>query len=603
MSSQPDGALPRITFVLSKDEVAETPRASALIIASLAEKFGLTTIATELLGEKHHGLAMEHIIVIFLLYASYGATSVKELKEKAQQDRALARLLEDAQIQSIEDHVLRYFRKRHDLEEHEDLLERFVTHVQDIPRFESRPDGVIALDDSTLVKTGKHMEHIAVVFEHCEKRFCMGYVVVSTCYSDPTKIYPINFEFRIQTEEEQRRTEEGKLKKGAGIDFRRKGALPEWLQVLEKENRLPSTFSLVGNLVNVENFKFLDGRKMPWVGAANERLSLRDLGGKKEWSLEGLKRKALNNKPDVCEGEGFRLYVKEVSLHKYEPEVDFVVVTDLAGQELDVLILQRVPHRERVARILQFFEREGEPEASKLHIGLDLVRRAKEKSRIKAETVAADSWFFVIWFVKELLQIPGIKRVVSKLKVAQMVQYGTQRLRADELWHLSELRFRHERNKHFKWAKLNVGIDGLGQVGVVLVQELDKKRPWRVIAEYIVVCTDPGWSALKIVTSYKLRWGIEVFYRAAKQRFGMTEFHDEVFVAIHFHMTFVFLSYLLTAVLRLTTPDLETFTLGEIIDQYLRTLVRIKKIGRNLIVYVGPGFLELFGNLPPALPP
>lgn len=603
MSDRPQGDLPRITFVAAEDEVAETPRGSAPITAYLVEKFGLVAIAKDLLGDKHHGLAIEHIILIFLLYTAYGATSVKDLKEKAQRDKALERILEGSGIETIEDHVLRYFRKRHDVQTQEALLERFVLQVQDTPRFESRGDGVIALDDSTIGKSGKHMENIAVVFDHCKKQFCFGYVVVSTCYCDKDKIYPINFEFRIRTEEEQRRAEEAKLKKEAGIDFRRKGAFQEWVQVLEEENRLPTLFSLTGKKAGVENFKTLDARKFIWAAAAHENLPLRDLGGKREWDFEKLRRKTLANKPDVCEGEGFRIYTKEVILYKYEPEVDFVVVTDLAGQEIETLILQRVPHQERVSRILKFFEQEEEPEATKLDIGLKLIKRAKEEVKIKAETVAVDAWFFVIWFVNGVLQIPGIKRVVSKLRVDQMVLYDGKWRRADELWGLSGLQFRHDRKKHFKWVKLRVGIEGLGQAAVVLVQELDKDRPWRIISEYIVVCTDPDWAAHKIVAAYKLRWGIEVFYRCAKQRFGMTQFHDESFVAIHFHMTFVFLSYLLTAVLRYTTPNLEEFTLGEIIDRYLRTLVRIKKKGRNIVVYLGPGFLELFGDLPPPLPP
>jgi hypothetical protein len=602
MFARPQGELPRITFVAADDEVAETPRGSAPIVAYLMEKFGLVEIAKELLGDKHHGLAIEHLILIFLLYAAYGATSVKDLKEKAQRDRALARLLEDTGIETIEDHVLRYFRKRHDVQTQEALLERFVLGIQDAPRFSSRGDGVIALDDSTEEKFGKHMEHIAVVFEHCEKRFCLGYVVVSTCYCDKDKLYPLNFEFRIRTEEEQRRFDEAKLKKEAGIDFRKKDAFPKWVQALEKENRLPTLFSLSGKQASVENFKIVDARNSIWVAAAHENQPLRDLGGKREWDLENLKRKTLANKPDVCEGEGFRIYTKEITLHKYEPEVDFIVITDLAGQEIRSLILQRVPHRERVARILKFFEREDEPESGKLHIGLRLIKRAKEKLKIKAETVAVDAWFFVTWFVIEVLQISGIKRLVSKLRVDQMVLYKGKWLRADELWELSDIRFRHDRKKQFKWAKLQVEIADLGLVAIVLVQELDKKRPWRIVSEYIIVCTDPEWAAQKIVAGYKLRWGIEVFYRAAKQRFGMAGFHDEKFIAIHFHMTFVFLSYLLTAVLRNMVPNPEEFTLGQIIDRYLRTLVRIKKKGRNIIVYLGPGFIELFGDLPPPLP-
>jgi hypothetical protein len=279
------------------------------------------------------------------------------------------------------------------------------------------------------------------------------------------------------------------------------------------------------------------------------------------------------------------------------------VVTDLADQEVDVLILPRTSHKERVARILQFFEREGEPEASKLHIGVELTRRAKVESNIKAETVAADSWFLVVWFVKALLEIPGIKRVVSKLKVDQLVLFRNEWLRTDDLWKIADLKFRHERKKHFKWAKLKVEMDGLGLVQVVLIQELDEKRPWRIIAEYVLVCTEADWSPLKVVAAYKLRWGIEVFYRAAKQRFGMTQFHDENFAAIHFHMTFVFLGYLMTAALRQMTPGLHDCTLGQIIDLYLRALVRIKKKGPQIIVFVGPRFAELFGVPSAALSP
>jgi hypothetical protein len=332
------------------------------------------------------------------------------------------------------------------------------------------------------------------------------------------------------------------------------------------------------------------------VATAHERLPLRTIGGERRWQWDELKRKTRANKPEIAELAGIMIYTKEVSVHQYEPEVDFVVVTDMAGQEIAVLTLQRCPHEERVARVLYFFDKTGDPEASKLHLGVELIRRAKEESGIKAQTVAADSWFFVIWFVKALLEIRGIKRVVSILKVDQQVLVNGQSVRADELWENPTLQFRNQRQKNFKWARLKVGINGLeGEAQVVLVQELDKRRPWRVVAKYIVVCTDPDWSPLKVVAAYKLRWGIEVFYRAAKQRFGMTQFHDENFAAIHFHMTMTFLGYLLTAVLRQMTPALQDLTLGEIIDLYLRALVRIKRKGDKIIVFVGPRFAELFG--------
>jgi len=385
----------------SEEEAHATPRGSALIVADLIERLGLASLANDLEMGKHHGLGMEHILLVFLLFAAYGATSVSDLHEKAKEDTALAELMNG--VGEIEEHVLRYFRGRHDVPTLESLLGQFVREAQGTSRFESRKDGILALDDSTIEKFGKTMENIAVVFEHCEKRFCLGYVVVSTCYCDSDKLYPVNFKFRVQTEEEKRRAEEAKLKKEAGVDFRTRGALTDWLQALEREGRLPSIYCLTGKLVTVDNLKVLDTQKLPWVATAHERLDLRDIAGERRWKWEDLKRKTRANKPDISEMAGLMFFTKEVSLHQYGPGIDFVVVTDWAGQEVAVLILQRVPHEERVVRIPHFFERTAEPEASKFHLGVELIRRAKEESKIKAEIVAADSWFFVVWFVKALL--------------------------------------------------------------------------------------------------------------------------------------------------------------------------------------------------------
>lgn len=595
-----DTPLPRIVFEVAKAEASATPQGSALILSALIERFELADMARELGMDKHHGVSIEHVLLVFLLFSAYGATSISDLEEKAKADTSLASIMDG--IGEITQRVLRYYAERHGESTLNQLLDRFVRRAQETPRFESREDGILALDDSTFQKFGKNMEHIQVVYDHCDKQYYLGYVVVSTCYCDATKAYPVNFEFRIQTEEEKRRAEEGRLKKEAGIDFRKKGALAQWLQVMKDNKQMPRTLSLVNSMVSVESFKQAEAFQLPWVAGAHERLPLYDTDGKKRWKWEDLKRKTLANKPDVSEVEGLKFHSKEVSLPGYDRELDFVVVTDFAGNEYDILLLPRAPHQERVARILDFFEREGEPEASKLHLGVKLIRRAKEEAQIKAPTVAADSWFFVVWFVQALLKIPGIKRVVSKLKVNQQVFFRGQWLEADQLWNTPGLQFRHERKKGFKWASLLVGIEGLGDVRVVLVRELDKTRPWRVIAQYIVVCSDPAWSPLKAVAAYKLRWGIECFYRTAKQRFGMTEFHCEHFAAIYFHMTFVFLAYLMTAVLRQMTPTLLDRTLGEVIDLYLRCLVSVKRRGRQLVVFLGPRFAEDFG-LPTALSP
>jgi hypothetical protein len=590
--------LPKVRFEATAGDARETPRASALILTELIQRLGLIPLISGLGMDKDGGVEVEHVILVFLLMATYGATSVRDLVIHVDEDTALEEIC--GGINQITDRVLGYYNKQHEIDTLEQLADQFVRVVQGSNRFESTKDGVVALDDSTMRKFGKTMEHIAVVYDHCDNVYYLGYVMVSTCYCDSKKAYPINFEFRIQTEEERRRAEEAKLKTEAELDFRKKGSFEAWLDVLAENNRLPPVMSIVGNHASIENFKAADARSLPWVAQARESLDVYDIAGKTKWSWEELRKKTLANKPDSSEVEGLRFYTKEVSLKDYDHEADFVIVKDFGGQTIHELLMPRMHHQQRVERILRFREREGDPEATKLDIGVRLVRRAKEKTGIKAETVAADAWFFVVWFVDALLKVTGIKRVVSRLKANQLVTYKGQQMRVDELWKLPGLAFRHERKKHFKWTSLTVCLAGLGDVRLVLVQELDEARPWRVIARYVLVCTDVTYSPLKIVAAYKLRWGIEVFYRTAKQRFSLTEFHSPSFLAIHFHVTFVFLAYLMTAVLRQFNPALANHTLGEIIDEYLRCLVSIRRRGHEIIVSVGPKFAALFGLSPPA---
>jgi hypothetical protein len=435
--------LPQVRFVATSADAKETPRASALILTELVKRLGLISIVNELGMDKDGGVDVEHVVLVFLLMATYGATSVRDLVKHVQEDTALAEIA--GGIEQITDRVLGYYNKLHEVGTLEQLCDQFVRGAQGTDRFQSKKDGIIALDDSTMRKFGESMEHIAVVYDHCDNLYYLGYVMVSTCYCDSEKAYPINFEFRIQSEEEKRRAEEARLKADAEVDFRRKGSFEAWLDVLTENNRLPEVMSLVGNHASVESFLAADKRNLPWVAQVREHLRVHDIAGKKQWAWSELRKKTLANKPDTSELEGLRFYAKEVSVKGYDREVDFVIVQDFAGETLHELLLPRLAHQARVERILRFREREGDPEATKLDIGVRLVRRAKEKSAVKATTVAADAWFFVAWFVKALLEVPGIQRVVSKLKANLVVTYKGAQRRVDELWSLPNLVFRNDR--------------------------------------------------------------------------------------------------------------------------------------------------------------
>ena len=73
------------------------------------ERFGIADIWQDLNMDKHHGVGAEHIILILLLYSSYNVDSVERLQKKAQNDRALAAVIDP--INLINNKLILYFQE------------------------------------------------------------------------------------------------------------------------------------------------------------------------------------------------------------------------------------------------------------------------------------------------------------------------------------------------------------------------------------------------------------------------------------------------------------------------------------------------------------
>jgi len=142
-----------INFRVAGNSIDETPKGMAILIKRMIEQLGLIEIAKELEMDKHHGVVIDEIILILLLYSAYGAKSITQLEEKAKKDKALAEVIED--IRKINNKMLLYFQGRNEISKFEELLDKMIESMQEGGRFKSKKEGILAVDDSTLVKTGK----------------------------------------------------------------------------------------------------------------------------------------------------------------------------------------------------------------------------------------------------------------------------------------------------------------------------------------------------------------------------------------------------------------------------------------------------------------
>lgn len=577
----------KIEFHTASTPIEETPRGAAIFIKQMIEKLGLVKIAKDLDMEKHHGTGIEDIILVLLLFSSYGVKSISQLEHKAKQDKALAAIIDD--VKKINTKMLLYFQGCHKPDIFEKLLAELLQSMQKDKKFKSQKEGVIAIDDTNLVKNGKDMEHIAVIFDHNTKQYVLGYVLVALSYADAKKAYPISFEFRLKTEREKQDAQLNSQKKQEKIDLRKKGSLLKVVELQEYNDHLVEPIEVKGVNLESKTLETLDNKKISWIGIPCSKTGIFDNNGN-QWKYDTLKNKTKGNKPIEVQIEGWMIYSKKVVLSGYGKCV-FTIVTDRQTNELGRFLFKDNRIALKVTLLQEYFSRQEIADSNKLKIALDGVQRAKDGG-IRAETTVADTWFLVAWFINAVVQIKGIDRFVSKLKSNSELCYKGKWMTVNQLW--DTLTPRYVKGKFQKTISIISPLKGFPHpIKVVFLQELDKS--FQVKARCALLCTDITWSWKNIVNAYKLRWTIECFFRTAKQSFGLQSFHHRKFNKIVCHVTCSFIAYLFSAKLKIGDPILEKLTFGFLLRFYFNCLIILKTEKNKLLVYLDKNFVNMFG--------
>jgi hypothetical protein len=577
----------KIEFHTSSTPIEETPRGAAIFIKQMIENLGLAKISKDLGMEKHHGICIEDIILVLLLFSSYGVKSISQLEDKARHDKALAAVIDD--VKKINTKILLYFQGRSKPIDFEKLLSELLKSMQKDKKFKSLKDGVIAIDDTNLVKSGKHMENIDIIFDHNTKHYVLGYVLVVLSYADSKKAYPISFEFRLKTDREKQDAQLNSQKKQEKIDLRKKGSLLKLVELQEHNDFLVEPIEVTGVNLDSQTLEALDNKKIGWIGIPNNKTVIFDNNGN-QWNYNTLIHTTKRNKPIEIQIEGWMLYSKKVVLSDYGKCV-FTIVTDRQSNELGRFLFKDHCMALKVTLLQEYFSRHEIADSNKLKIALNGVQRAKDIG-IRAETIVADAWFLVAWFINAVIQIKGISRFVTRLKSNSELFYKGEWITVNQLWDI--LKPRLVKGKFQKTISIILPLKGFSNpVNVVFLKELDKN--FQVKARYALLCTDVTWSWIKIVEAYKLRWTIECFFRTAKQSFGLQSFHNTKFNKIVCHVTFSFIAYLFSAKLKIGNPALNKLTFGLIVRLYFNCLIILKKDKNKLHVYFDKNFVNMFG--------
>lgn len=289
MKKKENYSRPCIKFSVGDKDIEEVPQLNSLIIQRAIDQLGLNDLMKRLNMDKHHGVEVQDIILILILFSSYGARSIKELAEKAKHDATLAKMLED--INRINNKVLYYFEQNNDVQTYQTLLDEAIRSAQNLNKFRSKKEGIIAIDDSPLIKTGKKMEGIEVIYDHVDKRYVMGYVLMASSYADDDKYYGLNFEFRFSSEEDRAKSQEKKLKQEENIDLRKKDSLVQLLEAqLARGIARPEFIEVCGQNLSAQTLLYLDQQPIEWLGIVSSKTAIANIAGEK-WNFETLKKK------------------------------------------------------------------------------------------------------------------------------------------------------------------------------------------------------------------------------------------------------------------------------------------------------------------------
>jgi hypothetical protein len=582
---------------LRAKKAIEEPKPTPRVRGFLAQRFWEALHLDEGLERvgivKAGGLAVGCILVVVLLFGVMNVTSLSALAEAVGQDLALCAVLG---IQALEQKMLYRTLAAITVTQYQAWMSQVVRTLQQDPRTASLPSGVTAGDETQVSKRyGAQMPGIKVIFLHSEKIFTLGYEIVSTLYADWKKHYPLFLGIYQPDEAQQARIAEAKECKKLRVDRRKADDFVRWLGHQVEEGKQPQVVELSGNQLSPRMRGELDGMGVVWVGVSDQRRRYTLNGETEAVKAKVLLTRDFERQWVNLDDVGYRLaFLGTATCTLGQVMLVVAEQMDDAIRRLYVLPVQDKAEATSLLSLVLSHTPDG-MSSGKLRLMLDLLRLGREAG-IRSETATFDRWYFVPWFILEVLAL-GFKRVVIPAKAGFNYTYGGQTYDLPELWELWHPRDFEDvtcRGKPYRLLSRQVGMKDIGVVQMVFVEELNRKG--EAVHRFVLMCTDLHFAPLDVLRVYKLRWYIEVCYRECKQNHGLGHFHARTWETIYGQILMSFLAYICLSLTRLLTARLHDRTLGWIKRHYFNSLVSLSvSPDGETIIELSPTLLDRYG--------
>ena len=180
---------------------------------------------------------------------------------------------------------------------------------------------------------------------------------------------------------------------------------------------------------------------------------------------------------------------------------------------------------------------------TKIELAMELIRYCIEME-IPVKIFEFDSWF-LCREIAELLREHG-KVFVCPVKKDRHVQWDGPYIRLEDIAPLikeSEFeKIKLGKATYLAYSRV-VKISKIGKVRLAVSYELDDNDNKKHDAPKYFVTNMLDWDAKKVLKTYHKRWGIETFYRDAKQELGLEDYQVRKLNAIRRHWYLIFVAY------------------------------------------------------------
>ena len=162
------------------------------------------------------------------------------------------------------------------------------------------------------------------------------------------------------------------------------------------------------------------------------------------------------------------------------------------------------------------------------------------KRKIPVDYILMDSWFTSVGLLKKLRDICSSTHLIGMYKYNSKIEVKSK---ITTISQLKKQKLKPKRCRKFKYYyhHYNTEIDGLKVC--VYISKRGKSGKWHTL-----ITTDRTLKFVKAIEVYSIRWSIEVFFKEAKQLFGLGKCQSTNFDVQIAQITILMTQYLLTSI-------------------------------------------------------